>query len=330
MELGKQLIYLTESEVKKCITVKEAVQLAEKAGVADGEGKVVGDKFYMNIGENGFVKPFSGYVDGEDYAYIKTFTMFPENASKDLPRTVSNVMLLDAKTGLTVCFMEGTWVTGLKTGSSTAAVVKNLAKKDSKVLAIFGAGTQGRSHIEAINEVMDIDEVRIFNRTHEKAVQFAEEMGAKLGLKIVPTTTKQETVEGADVVVTVTTGSDTLVEKEWLKPGALVCRMGSFQEINPEVILGADKFIVDRWKYVSPRAPEIKQLVEEGKISEDSIHGTWPEIAAGNLVGRESDDEIIVYAGLGIWGEYASILGQVYKNAIEKGIGTTLKSEQLG
>ena len=329
MELGKEIIYLNEDDVKKCITMKEAVPLAEKAGIAQGEGKVVGDKFYMNIGDNGFVKPFAGYIEGEELAYIKTFTLFPENNKNNLPRTVSNVLLLDAKTGLTVCFMEGTWVTGVKTGASTAAVVKQLARPKSTVLAIFGAGTQGRSHLEAINEVMDITEVRIFNRTHEKAVKFAEEMGKKLGLKIIPTTSKQETVEGADVVVTVTTGSDILVRKEWLKPGALVCRMGSYQEIDPDLILSADKFIVDKWKYVATRAPELVKLIEEGKLSENDVYSVFADIAAGKKNGRESDDEIIVYAGLGIWGEYAAILGQVYKNALEKGIGTTLKSAQV-
>jgi len=120
MPVPKEILYLTETDVQQTLSVAEAVVLAEKGIKADGIGKVNGDKFYMNVGENAFVKPFSGYIDGEEYVFIKTFSYFPNNPEKyNLPTTSSMVILLDAETGLPACFMEASWVTGLKTAAST-------------------------------------------------------------------------------------------------------------------------------------------------------------------------------------------------------------------
>ena len=86
----------------------------------------------------------------------------------------------------------------------------------------------------------------------------------------------------------------------------------------------ADKVIFDSWKYVSPRIPEIVQLIEEGKFTRESVHAEWPDIVGGRATGRESADEVIVFIALGIWGEYAAILPEVYRQARAKGLGRPL------
>ena len=113
VKLGKQMLYLTEEDVKKCITIKESVELAEKGVVADGKGKVAGNKYYMNVGDFGFIKPFSGYLEGEEQAFVKTFTLFTKNYEKDLPASFSLLYLFDAKTCMPVCFMDASCLTGI-------------------------------------------------------------------------------------------------------------------------------------------------------------------------------------------------------------------------
>ena len=73
MPIPESILYLSEDDVKKTLTVAEAVDLAEKGIKADAAGDVNGDKFYMNVGEYGFIKPFSGYIEGEQYAFVKSF-----------------------------------------------------------------------------------------------------------------------------------------------------------------------------------------------------------------------------------------------------------------
>jgi ornithine cyclodeaminase/alanine dehydrogenase-like protein (mu-crystallin family) len=278
----------------------------------------------MNVGDGGFLKPFSGYLAGEETAFVKSFSFFEGNQAKGLPVTDSMVILFDAGTGLPACIMEANWITTMKTGASTAVTAKYLSRSDSKVMTLFGAGGLGRTHLLCFNEVFDLDEVRVVDVVPGVAEKFASEMGEKTGLPMVIPSSSETAVRDADLVVTVTTGSAVNVELPWLKPGAFIARLGSFQEIALNLLLEVDKLVVDRWAYVSYRVPEIVELLQAESLSLEDVHAEWPDIIAGRAVGRESQDEIILYIALGIWGEYAAILPSVYRRAKELGFGMRL------
>jgi ornithine cyclodeaminase/alanine dehydrogenase-like protein (mu-crystallin family) len=327
MPIPDSILYLTEAEVQKTLTVGEAVDLAEKGIVADGAGGVVGDKFYMSVGDSGFIKPFSGYIADEELAFVKTFSYFDSNPSKFGCSTTSSVVLLfDAETGLPVCIMEGGWVTAVKTGASSAVTAAYLANKESETITIFGAGMLGRTHLQALTHRFSLKQVYIIDKYPEAAAAYVDEMGTMFDFHIeqVLLDERERAVRASDVIMTVTTGDMDLVKKAWLKPGAFVARLGSYQEVELDVITTADKVIVDNWYYVSPRIPEIVTLVSEGRFAKSDLHASWPDIIAGRIPGRESKEEIIVYIALGIWGEYAAILPEVYRKAKAKGLGQEL------
>jgi ornithine cyclodeaminase/alanine dehydrogenase-like protein (mu-crystallin family) len=320
-----EILYLVEGEVKQCVTMQEAVALSDKGIQADAVGQVVGDKFYMHIGNRGFIKPFSGHLEDEECAYVKTFSFFEGNRAKGLPVTSSMVLLFDAGTGLPTCIMEGNWITALKTGASTAVTAKYLARPDSKVATIFGAGGLGRMHLLGLAEVFNLEEVRVVDVIPEAAERFAAEMGQRTGLPIIIHPSPETAVRGADIIITVTTGSAVNVKVPWVKPGAFIARLGSYQEIALDLFLKADKLVVDRWQYVSYRVPEMIQLIKEGKLRREDVHAEWPDIVGGRAPGRESNDEIILYIALGIWGEYAAILPHAYRRAKELRLGKRLE-----
>jgi ornithine cyclodeaminase/alanine dehydrogenase-like protein (mu-crystallin family) len=327
MPVSKSILYLSEGDVQKTLTVAEAVDLAEKGIKADAAGKVNGDKFYMNVNEDGFIKPFSGYIAGEEYAFVKSFSYFPGNPKKfGRPTTSSQVILIDSETGLPVCFMGADWVTGLKTAASTVVTTSFLARPESEHVTIFGAGTLGRLHLKALAKRFDLKQAYYVDIIPEVAKTCSAELEMELGFSVEPVSLeeRERAVRGSDIVFTVTTGSQELVYKDWLKPGTFVARLGSYQEVAFDVITDADKVVVDRWKYVSPRIPELVQLVSEGKFSQESVYAEWPDIVARKVPGRESEDEIIVFVALGIWGEYAAILPEVYRRALSLGLGQQL------
>lgn len=327
MPIPESILYLSETDVQKTMTVAEAVDLAEKGIKADAAGNVNGDKFYMDVGEKGFIKPFSGYIQGEQFAFVKSFSYFPGNPDKyRRPTTASQVILIDAETGLPVCFMGADWVTGLKTAASTVVTTSYLALPESGTVTIFGAGTLGRLHLKALDKRFNLEQAYFIDIIPEVANKCANELKQELGFPVeaVSLTDREEAVRSSDIIFTVTTGSQELVYKEWLKPGTFIARLGSYQEVALDVITEADKVIVDRWKYVSPRIPEVIQLVNEGKFSQDKVYAEWPDIVSGNVPGRESEAEIIIYIALGIWGEYAAILPEVYRRARSLGLGLDL------
>lgn len=327
MPIPKEILYLTEEDVQQTLTVAEAVDLAEKGIKEDGAGNVAGDKFYMDVNDDGFIKPFSGYITGEEYAYVKSFCYFPGNPGKyNRPTTCSQVILLDSETGLPACFMGANWVTGLKTASSTAVTTAYLARPGSDTVTIFGAGTLGRLHLQAVAERFELKQAYFVDIVPEVAEKVAAELQEELDFSVeaVLLEDREEAVRKSDIVFTVTTGSMELVFLDWLKPGAFIARLGSYREVHNDVITGADKVVLDRWKYISPRIPEVIQLIEKGIFTRESVYAEWPDIVAGKVPGRESDDEIIIYIALGIWGEYAAILPEVYRRAKEKGLGRAL------
>jgi ornithine cyclodeaminase len=135
---------------------------------------------------------------------------------------------------------------------------------------------------------------------------------------------RERVVRRSDIIITVTTGDQALVERSWLRPGAFVARLGSYQEVALDVITGADKVVVDSWQYVRPRIPELKTLAQEQKFGIENVHAEWPDVVAGRRPGRETDREVITYIALGIWGEYAAILPEVYRRARSQGLGRCL------
>ncbi len=329
MPVPEFILYLTESDVQQTLTVAEAVDLAEKGIKADAAGQVVGDKFYMAVDEAGFIKPFSGYLLGEELAFVKTFSFFPGNPARfGCSTTSSMVLLFDAETGLPVCLMEAGWVTALKTGASTAVTAAHLARSDSAVVTIFGAGMLGRTHLRALTHRFSLRHAYIVDILPQAAEAYAAELEPELDFPVepVPLAERERAVREADVVITVTTGNQPLVERAWLRPGAFVARLGSYQEVALDVITEADKVVVDNWHYLRPRIPELKMLAQEGRFEFEDVHAEWPDIMARQKPGRESPDEVIVYIALGIWGEYAAILPEVYQRAKELGLGKRLES----
>jgi ornithine cyclodeaminase/alanine dehydrogenase-like protein (mu-crystallin family) len=327
MPVPEAILYLSESDVQQTMTVAEAVDLADKGIQADAAGRVVGDKFYMSVGEAGFIKPFSGYMAGEDLAFVKTFSFFPSNPARfDCPATSSMVLLFNAETGLPVCLMEAGWVTGLKTGASTAVTAAYLARSGAATATIFGAGSLGRMHLRALSHRFQLQQAYVVDILPQVAKAYAAELGPELGLPVepVPLAERERAVREADVVITVTTGDQPLVERAWLRPGAFVARLGSYQEVALDVITRADKVIVDNWHYVRPRIPELKMLAQAGRFGVDDVHAEWSDVVGGRRPGRESPDEVIVYIALGIWGEYAAILPQVYRRAVALGLGKVM------
>jgi ornithine cyclodeaminase len=327
MRVPESLLYLTEKDVQQTLSVHDAVELAESGIEADAAGRVVGDKFYMPLDEAGFIKPFSGYLEGEELAFVKTFSFLPGNPERfGCPTTSSMVLLFDAQTGLPVCLMEGGWVTALKTGASTAVTAAYLARPGAKDVTIFGAGSLGRMHLRALTVRFTLHTAYVVDILPQAAEAFAAELEPNLGFPVepVPLEERERAVRQSDIVITVTTGDQPLVERSWLRPGAFIARLGSYQEVALDVITGADKVIVDSWHYVRPRIPELKTLAREQQFGLENVHAEWPDIVAGRRPGRESATEVIVYIALGIWGEYAAILPEVYRRARSQGLGHKL------
>lgn len=320
-----KVLYLSQADVKKCLSVKDTVEVVEDSIRILGQGKAIQPpKIYMEIEKyHGFIKPMIAFVDEPlNVSATKNFTFFPENRKLGMPTILATIILNDPQTGVPLAIMDGTWVTVLRTAAATAVAAKYLAKRNSEVVGIFGAGVQGRSHLMALNEIFKLKSVRIADISREYRVQFAEEMSRKLGLDITPVDSNEQAVKGADIVVTVTTGNEPLVKKEWVESGMFVAKVGSYQEVDFGMPALVDKLVVDWWEYVSHRVPE---LIETNTRRKD-VYAELAEIVSGKKSGRESDTEKILFISIGMGVEDAGAALHAYKRAKELGIGQNLEA----
>jgi ornithine cyclodeaminase/alanine dehydrogenase-like protein (mu-crystallin family) len=324
-ELGKEMLYLSESDVQKVLDMKNAIRLCEEAERLTGLGEASEDKFYLNINEGLVFKPFAGYLKSKNIVAAKYFTLAVDNPKKGLPASSSVGMIYDSDTLTPLAVVCANWLTGIKVGASSSVAAKYLAKKDSKIVAIIGAGLQGRMHLEGLNEIFSLDEARIADISKTAREKYAEEMNEKLGLNVKPVPSAEEAVKDADIIVTVTTADEPLIKKDWIKSGVTILKLGSYQEIDPSIITSVDKFVVDKWEFVSHRSKEVIELLENGVITDDSAYAEIPEVVAGKKAGRERAEETILFIALGLGGDYVSIFSEIFKTSLEQGIGQLLQ-----
>ena len=324
-KIGKEILYLSEKDVKACLDMKKAIDLCEEGERLMGHGEASDDKFYLPIGNDLVFKPFAGYLKSKDIIAAKIFTLSKDNPKKGLPASTSVGFIYDATTLMPLAILDANWLTGIKVGASSAVAAKYLSKKNSSVVGIIGAGLQGRTHLEGLNEIFKLKEIRIADVLKDSRERYSKEMGDKLDLNVIAVDSVEQAVKGSDIVVTVTTADEPLIKKDWVEPGMTILKLGSYQEIDTEIITSVDKVVIDNWKYISHRSKEIVELLEAGTITRQDIYAEITEIAANKKIGRENDEETIVFIALGMGCDYVAIFSELYKKAKELGLGQKLK-----
>ncbi len=315
-----KVFLLSRSEVEKLLDMKEVMESVEKAFRLQAEGKaVMPPKLYLDLPQfQGDFRAMPAYIDGS--AGIKWVCVYPNNRAQNLRSVVATIIYSDPQTGYPLAIMDGTYITSMRTGAAGGIAVKYLAKKDSSVIGIIGAGVQARAQLLAIKEVLpEIKEVKVFSLPKDTGVSYAEEMKAKLDLNVRPVETIEEALE-ADIVVTTTPVRKPIIKKQHIKPGTHINAIGADargkQEMEGEILKKA-KIVVDDLEQAS-HSGEINVPLSEGVIKIEDIYGTLGEVVANLKKGRESDEEITIFDSTGLAIQDIICAKIVYEKAKER------------
>jgi len=315
------------SQIRKVLSMKETVCLIDRVFKDHGNGKVVMPaKINLNMGEKGEWPHYYGssnsmpaYIDSIKAMGVKFASGYAKNPERGLPFIHAVIILTEPETGRPLAVLDGTGITALRTGAASAIAVKYLARKKSSCLVgIIGAGLQGRMHVRALREVLDIKEIKIADLNGKAADVCAKEMAEECGLAVRAVSTNELAARDSDVLVTATVADEALVRKEWLKQGVLVVSVGSYQELDERIPLECDKLVVDNWEQNTHRG-ELVKLLRAGKIAEKSLYSELGPIAAGRLPGRERDDELICACLIGMGSLDIAAAKFVYEKLKERG-----------
>ena len=326
-----EVLLITQKDIKARLDMKKAIEIVERVYLAHGEKQVLmPSKITLDLGEGNDWPPYGGsfnampaYVGGEDdICGVKWVCGFNDNWKKGLPYVSGTIILNDPRTGEQLALMDGSYITDIRTGAATGVAAKYLAKTDSRIAGIIGAGVVSRMNLRAVKEVRDIEKAYVVDIREEAASKFASEMSKELNMEVIVKKTNREVVEDADIIMTATIADEPLVMKGWLKEGALVASVGSFQELDEEIPMTANKLVVDSWAQNSHRG-ELFKLVQAGRITEKSIYAELPDIVAGLKAGREDNKEKICACLIGMGSTDIGIAGDLYKEFKKDGFDRT-------
>jgi len=233
----------------------------------------------------------------------KIVTFYPNN--KGIHTHHGIILLFRPETGEPLATIDGRLITEMRTAAVSAVATKLLARPNSSVLAILGAGVQARSHLEALRLVREFREVRIWSPRNAKA--FAETYGVSA------CGSAEEAVRGADVIVAVTSSMTPVIFGKWLSPGAHINAVGanrpSWRELDDDALALSKIYVESRES----------AMVESGDvIAAGNIFAEIGEVEVGTRPGRESDDEITLFKSLGCAVEDIAAADLAYQNALQR------------
>jgi ornithine cyclodeaminase len=328
-----KLRILSKKDVQRALPMKECIELmkAAFAQLSSGQAHVPLRSQLPVTAHEGVTIFMPAYLAQSGDLGAKIVSVFPRNLKANLPTIHAVVFIIDSRTGIPMALMEGTYLTALRTGAASGAATDLLARKDARLLVLFGAGTQARTQLEAVCTVRPITKVLVCDVDPKRAKDFVEEMkgrGTPIPNDIRWIASAGEGVKEADIICTATTSSKPVFDGKALRPGTHINAVGAYtpqmQEVDSETIRRA-KVVVDSRQASLAEVGDLIIPLQQGVIDEKHIHAEIGEIVAGLRPGRESEDEITYFKTVGVAVQDVAAARRVLDKATELGLGAEVE-----
>jgi ornithine cyclodeaminase/alanine dehydrogenase-like protein (mu-crystallin family) len=304
---------LSEDQVRALIGLPELLDALAQGFVSLSAGEVVGPARNQVQRPDGFLLCMPGHTPGADMA-VKVVTVYEGNPQRDLPVHLATIGLYDPDTGACRAFMDGTYVTAIRTAAAAALSTRLLARDDARTLTIVGTGVQGVHHLQTFPLTRDFAEIRIAGTRADEAERLAAEHP-----RARPAGDLEADVRDADVVALATNAPEPVIAPEWVAPGTHVTSVGyrpPAGELPPALAADASLFVETRRAFEPPPVgcAELQGL--------DAAAATeLGEVVAGDRPGRRSADEVTVYKSMGHVVEDSVAAQLAFRAADARGVG---------
>jgi alanine dehydrogenase len=313
---------LKPSEYNDC--VEQAYRMhGEGRFYMDPKGHIVLDKF------PGEWEAMPSYIEEPHAAACKWVSIREWNRERfNLPTVFSILVYTHPETGFPLAIVDGSYHTVMRTGAAAAVSAKWMARKDSRILAIVGAGHMAEGALATCNEVFAWEKVRVWSRSQATLDHFVKEQQPKYSsFRIEASTNLEQVVRGADVLVTLTPARNPIIKNEWIVPGMHIAAVGADKKGDQELegkILTRARIFVDDIRQCRTDG-EINVPLSEGLIQESDIAGEIGEVITGKKKGRSSDQDITLFDSTGIALQDSATVPLEYERALAAGVGIEKK-----
>ena len=247
-----EILILKESDISSMISMSDIIEADKEAlSIYSSQKSNIPLRSNLDIPEyKGQCLFMNGYAAPAKALGVKIVSVYPENINKNLTSVPATMVLVDAETGVVNSLIDGTYLTRLRTGAISGLATDILARKDSKIFALFGTGGQAVTQLEAVFQleavltVRNIEEVRVYDLFKERAKEFAKKMSEKFSkkfnVKIIAAESSDEAVKNADIITTVTTSKKPVFDANKVKKNVHINGVGSY---TPEMHQKCRKFL---------------------------------------------------------------------------------------
>jgi ornithine cyclodeaminase/alanine dehydrogenase-like protein (mu-crystallin family) len=237
------------------------------------------------------------------------------------------VMLYDYESGALLACMEAGRMGQIRTGAASGLATRYMAKEGASTVAVIGTGGQARTQLAAVAEVRDISRVQVFSRREDRREEFARQSSERLNLEVVATDSAEACVDGADIVVVITSSRDPVLEADWLAPGTHINAAGGNhwmrREIDEGTVTRADLIVVDDLEQAKIECGDLMWPEARGSFRWDMVH-ELRDVVSGRVPGRPSDQSLTLFESMGIALEDIAAAQLVYRKAKDQGVGQEL------
>ncbi|NQZ82827.1 MAG: ornithine cyclodeaminase family protein [Colwellia sp.] len=252
---------------------------------------------------------------------LKSGGYWPGNIEKDLTNHQSTIILFDPDTGKLKSLIAGNYLTAVRTAASSAISIAHLARKDAKVLGMVGAGHQSTFQLRAAVEQRNFEKVVCWN-FHPEQIPNLAAVAEELGLPF-ESVTREELGAQADVIITITSAFEALIDVDWIKPGTHIACMGTDtkgkQEVDAKLLAKATVFTDELAQSIT--IGEAQHAIASGLIKQTDIIPIG-EVINGSKDGRTSNDEITLFDGTGVGLQDLAVASVAAELAEAKGLAT--------
>lgn len=317
------VLILDENDIQSIIDIGSTVERMESAFLELGRGRVVMPKrSRMTIPDStGTIRLMPAALLDSKVSGLKVLA--GSAGHRQIGQNYFLIQLHDYEDGALQCIMSANRLTQLRTGALSAVATKYLARKNSKIIGLVGAGVQGQGQLEAIAYVTRLKQGSIYDIDRKKASQLAEFAKQKLGIDMAVVDTLETAINGADIVVTTTTSSEPFLKLSMVKKGTHINAIGSNlpnrRELDESVLTGA-KIVVDSREQAIEESGDFDPIRKHA-LKEDIIYAEISEVLTGNKPGRTNDSEITVFKSVGVALQDIVTARLLYERATQKGIG---------
>jgi ornithine cyclodeaminase/alanine dehydrogenase-like protein (mu-crystallin family) len=328
------MLVLSASDVRRALPMRDAIDAMKGAfaALSDGRAEVPLRSRLLAPPHEGLTLLMPAFVNGPaaDALAVKVVSLFPGNPARGIAYIQAAILVLEPQTGRAAAFLEGSSLTAIRTGAAGGAAVDILARPESSVLAVFGAGVQARTQAVAACTVRQIERVWIFDTKRKQAETLASELAGKAPVPqdLRVAATPQQAVADADVICTATTSLTPVFKDADVKKGTHISAIGSYtpdmQEIPGETVARA-RVVVDSRSAALAETGDLIKPIEAGLFAPERIYAELGEIVLGRKPGRESSGGITLFKSVGVAVQDAVAANLALENARKMGLGTELE-----